>query len=72
MTRRVLAVSACFVAILALAVSASAQSVDEIIAKNLQAKGGVDKLKAVQSVKSTSTLKIQGIEAKMVVQGKRP
>ena len=72
MTRRVLAVSAYFVALLALAVSASAQSVDEIIAKNLQAKGGVDKLKAVQSVKSTSTLKIQGIEATMVVQGKRP
>ena len=33
-----------------------AQTVDEIIAKNIQARGGMDKLKSVQTVKSTATM----------------
>jgi hypothetical protein len=57
---------------LALAAGARAQTADEVVARNLQAKGGVDKLKAVQSVKATSTLTMQGIEGKMIVLGKRP
>ena len=33
---------------------ASAQSVDEVIAKNIQAHGGVDKLKAIRSLRTTA------------------
>ncbi len=33
-----------------------AQTVDEIIAKNVQARGGLEKLKAVQSIKSTANM----------------
>jgi len=40
------------------------QTADEIIAKNVQARGGADKLKSVQSVKSTATLAMgPGMEA---------
>jgi hypothetical protein len=34
--------------------AASAQTVDEVIAKNLQAKGGADKLKSVRSIRMTA------------------
>jgi outer membrane lipoprotein-sorting protein len=41
-----------------------AQTADEIIAKNVQARGGADKLKSVQSVKSTATMAMgPGMEA---------
>jgi len=47
-----------------LAVGLPAQTVDEIIAKNIQARGGAEKLKAVQSVKSTATMTMgPGMEA---------
>jgi hypothetical protein len=35
-------------------VAASAQTVDEVIAKNIQAKGGADKLKSVRSLRTTA------------------
>lgn len=64
------------VSIIALAVLVpclSAQSVDEIIAKNVQARGGVDKLKSVQSIKSTATMSMgPGMEAPGVLIQKRP
>src|SRR5258708_14505233 len=34
-------------------ITASAQTVDEVIAKNIQAKGGADKLKSVRSLRTT-------------------
>lgn len=50
-----------------------AQTVDEIIAKNLQARGGADKLKSVKSIKSTATMSMgPGIEAPGVLIQKRP
>jgi len=49
-----------------------AQTADEIIAKNVQARGGADKLKSVQSVKSTATLAMgPGMEAPGVLMQKR-
>ncbi len=51
---------------------ASAQSVDEIVARNVAAKGGAEKIKAVQSVKQTSHIKIQGMSATMTTYFKRP
>jgi hypothetical protein len=51
---------------------AQAQTVDEIIAKNLEAKGGVELLKSTNSVKMTGKTVIQGMDAQMVVYAKRP
>ncbi len=51
----------------------SAQSVDEIIAKNIQARGGADKLKSVQSIKATATMSMgPGMEAPGILIQKRP
>lgn len=64
------------VAILALAVlvpSLWAQTVDEIIAKNTEARGGADKLKSVKSIKSTATMSMgPGMEAPGTLIQKRP
>ena len=40
-----------------------AQTADEIIAKNVQARGGMEKLKSVQSTKATATMAMGGMEA---------
>src|ERR1017187_9574191 len=49
-----------------------AQTVDDIIAKNIQARGGLDKLKSVQSTKSTATMAMgPGMEAPGVLIQKR-
>ncbi len=49
-----------------------AQTADEIIAKNIQARGGMDKLKRVQSIKSTATMAMgPGMEAPGVLIQKR-
>lgn len=65
-----------FLAILALSILVpclSAQTVDEIIAKNVQARGGADKLKSIQTVKSTATMAMgPGMEAPGVLIQKRP
>ena len=43
-----------FVAIACLSFSAGAQTVDEVIAKNTEARGGLDKLKSVRSIRTTA------------------
>jgi len=48
------------------------QTVDEIIAKNLQSKGGIEKLKAVKSLKMMGKISVQGMEIPMVTYFKRP
>lgn len=55
------------------AVPVSAQTADEIIAKNLEAKGGAAKLKAVQSVRMTGTMLVgPGMSVPIVLELKRP
>jgi len=50
-----------------------AQTVDEIIAKNIQARGGMDKIKAVQTIRSTGTMTMGGgMEAPGSMVQKRP
>ncbi len=71
MSRRTLTVLACAVVVLAGA-RLAAQTVDDIIAKNLQAKGGADKLQAVQSMKQKSHVTFQGMTGTIVLYGKRP
>ena len=39
---------------------AAAQTVDELVAKNIEARGGLDKLRAIQATRSTGTMKFTG------------
>jgi len=51
----------------------SAQTVDEIIAKNVQARGGMDKIKSVQTIRSSGTMTMgPGMEAPGSMVLKRP
>ena len=65
-----------YLAIVALALlvpSVWAQTVDEIIAKNIQARGGEEKLKSVHSLKSTGTMSLgEGVEAPGTLIQERP
>jgi outer membrane lipoprotein-sorting protein len=56
-----------------LAPLASAQTVDELIAKNVEAKGGLKKLKAVETTRTTGKMILtQGLEIPLVMVQKRP
>jgi len=55
------------------ATAAGAQTVDELVAKNLEARGGKDKIKAVKTVRMTGKLSMQqGMEAPFVLELARP
>jgi outer membrane lipoprotein-sorting protein len=63
------------VAVAALAVTAAAQNLtlDQILAKNLQARGGMEKLKAAKTMRITAKMTVgPGIEAPVVIEQKRP
>jgi outer membrane lipoprotein-sorting protein len=51
---------------------ATAQTVDEIIASNIKARGGLEKIKSVQSVRATSKLSVGSFRAAVVQENKRP
>lgn len=55
-----------------LASVAHAQTVDEIVNRNIEAKGGVAKWKAISSVKMTGRITAQGMEVPMTVYAMRP
>src|SRR2546423_445208 len=55
----------------ALCIGASAQTADEIIAKNIAARGGMEKLKAIQSSRVTSTIDQGGVRLTVVQENKR-
>jgi outer membrane lipoprotein-sorting protein len=58
---------------LVLCVPASAETVDELIAKNVAAKGGLDRIKAVQSLRLTGKMTVgPGMEAPATIELKRP
>lgn len=56
----------------ALTGAAAAQTVDELVAKNLQARGGLDKIKAAQTLKMVAHLNSQGMDLPMTLYAKRP
>jgi outer membrane lipoprotein-sorting protein len=56
----------------ALAPALLAQTVDEIIAKNVEARGGVDKLKSVKTVRATGKMEFGAMEAPGTMIQKRP
>jgi hypothetical protein len=51
---------------------ANAQTADEIIAKNIQARGGLAKLKSLQSLRVSGNLAVGGFRAAFVQENKRP
>lgn len=51
---------------------APAQTVDDIIAKNLKSKGGLEKLQATNSLRMSGTINSQGNEMPLEVWSKRP
>ena len=65
--RSILAVVICFISL-----SAVAQTAEELVAKNLQAKGGVDKIKAIRSVRMTGNFDAGGFKATVGELSKRP
>jgi len=67
---RLLTVAAACAASLAPAVRA--QTVDEVIARNVQARGGLDKIKAVQEQRSAGALLAGSFQATVVQVNKRP
>lgn len=61
-----------FCAIFALiALSTGAQTVDEVIAKNIQAEGGLAKLESVQTLRTSGKMIIQSFEVRFVEVAKR-
>jgi len=72
MTRKALAVGIAGFIALAGARVAAAQTVDDIVEKNIAAKGGLAKMKSVQTLKQTSHMTMQGMEATLTVLAKRP
>ena len=57
--------------VLLLPAVAQAQTVDEIIAKNAQARGGLEKLKAVKTMRMTATVSAGSFRAQFVRDNKR-
>src|SRR5258707_13757970 len=65
-----------FVAILAASFTcasiARAQTVDEVIAKNIQAHGGVEKLKSINTARTTAKFSQGPFRAEVMQENKRP
>lgn len=63
----------CLLATLLVAGAAAAQSADELVEKNLQAKGGRDKIKAIKTLRMSGKIALpQGIEGALVLENERP
>jgi outer membrane lipoprotein-sorting protein len=55
------------------AAGVSAQSLEEVLAKNAEARGGLDKIKGLKSVRMTGTMTVgPGMEAPLTLELKRP
>ena len=72
MIRKTVLMCAAAAALLCVPSATYAQTADEIVAKNIAAKGGEAKLKAVQTLRQTGTLTIQGQTAQLMSVAKRP
>jgi outer membrane lipoprotein-sorting protein len=59
-------------ALMLLASNASAQTVDEVIAKNIQARGGLDKLRAIRTLRTTVKFGEGSFRAEFRQENKRP
>ena len=70
--KSLLVIASAVLAALTLAAPLHAQSVDEIVARNLQAKGGEALLRSTTSVRATGTGLMQGQKVNVVTATKRP
>jgi hypothetical protein len=70
--RAVIGVLALGLVLAASAARAQTPTVDEIVAKNLAARGGLDKLRGLQTMKMTGTINVQGMDMPLTVMTKRP
>ena len=70
--RRLLPVVAAFMAGVFAAGAVQAQTLDEIIARNLTSKGGLDKIRATTSVKMMGKVAANGKDVTMTIWAKRP
>jgi outer membrane lipoprotein-sorting protein len=59
-------------AALAASLPAGAQTVDDIIAKNIQAEGGLAKLESVQTLRTSGKMTIDSFEVRFIQENKRP
>lgn len=55
-----------------LCLQASAQTVDDLIKKNIDARGGLEKLKAINTMRITGKIHSEGMNIPLVIQVKRP
>jgi hypothetical protein len=55
-----------------ISLSGFAQTADELVAKNLQARGGLDKIKAIQSLRMSGSFDASGFKAMIGTEKKRP
>jgi outer membrane lipoprotein-sorting protein len=72
MIRKCVLMSVAVAAVLCLSSAAYAQTVDEVVAKNIAAKGGEAKLKAIDTLRQTGTINLQGQTAQIMTAAKRP
>ena len=72
MRRSLTTLATAAVAFLLVAPAAQAQTIDEIIAKNLEAKGGVERIKSTESVRMIGTATVQGNSVPVTAISKRP
>jgi hypothetical protein len=72
MTRRIGLLTSSLLLVLVAGATARAQTADEIVARNLEAKGGLARIRAVQTIKQTSAVTISGLPGTIVVYDKRP
>jgi outer membrane lipoprotein-sorting protein len=66
------AVAVALIACVSGAAAQTAPSVDDIIAKNLKARGGEEKLRSLNSMRINGRVMVQGMELPMTVTAKRP
>lgn len=71
MVRRVTAALIALVLVLPAGLAAR-QSADDIVSKHLAAKGGLDKLKSISTIRQTTEMVREGTTMRMVVAAKRP
>jgi len=72
MIRKCVLMSVAVAAVLCVSSAAYAQTVDEVVAKNIAAKGGEAKLKAIDTLRQTGTINLQGQTAQIMTAAKRP
>jgi hypothetical protein len=69
---RVAVVSAVLLVAACVSLPAHAQSVDDLVARHIEARGGYDRIKAIQTIKITRTVATPFSNVKVIIYKKRP